>query len=214
MTLLTRLEKSFGFIAIGHLPIYIVSAQAMLYLWCLINPTQAHLLMMDPDAIRYGGEYWRLLTFLFLTPVQNALFAFFFLYLLYIYGTALENEWDSFSFTLFYLIGAVGTLIAGFFFGSYDGSFYLNTSLFLAFAALHPNFELMFFFVIPLKIKWMAIATWIYFAYQMVVSSDQTRAAILISLSNYLLFFGKTHFDQTRDFVRGMRHRQRFKNWN
>ena len=47
------------------------------------------------------------MTFLFITPLQNPLFAFFFLYLLYIYGTALENEWGSFPFTLFYLLGDV-----------------------------------------------------------------------------------------------------------
>src|SRR5207302_1753309 len=102
MTVLSRLEQRLGFLSIEHLPIYIVSAQSILYLWCFLNPSQAHLLLLDPTAVRYGGEYWRVLTFLFVTPLQNPLFAFFFLYLLYIYGSALENTWGSFPFTLFY----------------------------------------------------------------------------------------------------------------
>ncbi len=212
MTLLTRLERSIGFISVGHLPIYIVSAQALLYVWCLVNPSQAHLLMLDPAAVA-NGEYWRLITFLFVTPLQNALFAFFFMYLLYIYGTALENEWGSFSFTLFYLLGALGTMISGFFFGGSNGAFYLNTTIFLAFAALHPNFELMLFFVIPVKVKWLAGFAWIIFAYQFAVGYINERAAILTSLVNYILFFGATHFEQVRDRVRSYRHRQKFKEW-
>ena len=213
MTLLTRLERSIGFISVGHLPIYIVSAQALLYLWCLVNPSQAHLLMLDPAAVVKGGEYWRLVTFLFVTPVQNALFAFFFMYLLYIYGTALENEWGSFSFTLFYLVGALSTMISSFFFGGTSGAFYLNTTIFLAFAALHPNFELMLFFILPVKIKWLAVLTWIIFGYQVAVGHLNERAAILTSLVNYILFFGSMHVGHVKDMIRTYRHRRKFKDW-
>jgi membrane associated rhomboid family serine protease len=214
MTLLSRLDRHIGFIAVDHLPIYIVTAQAILYFWCLVNPSQAHLLMLDPIAVRYAGEYWRLLTFLFVTPVQNPLFAFFFLYLLYIYATQLENEWGSFAFTLFYLTGALATLAAGFFFGGYDGAFYLNTTLFLAFAALHPNFELLIFFILPVKIKWLAALAWFYFAYQLVILPSHAKAALIVSLANYFLFFGKAHFVQLQDQIRAYQHRRRFKNWS
>lgn len=214
MSLLSRLEQRLGFLSVNHLPIYIVTAQGILYLWCFLNPSQAHLLSLDPLAVQYGGEYWRLVTFLFLTPLQNPIFAFFFLYLIYLYGSALEGEWGSFAFTMFYLVGAIGTLIAGFFFGGYNGAFFLNTTIFLAFAALHPNFELMFFFILPIKIKWLAWLTALFIAYQFVFSPMHGKMAIAVSVANYFLFFGKTHFDQVRDAIRSYRHRQRFKNWN
>lgn len=214
MTVLSRLEQRLGFLTVEHLPIYIVSAQALVYIWCLINPTQAHVLLLDPLAVRYAGEYWRLLTFLFVTPVQNPIFAFFFLYLLYIYGAALENIWGSFAFTMFYLVGALATLAAGFIFGGYDGAFFLNTTIFLAFAALHPNFELLIFFILPVKIKWLAIATWALILFQMWGAPIYGRMAILVSLLNYLLFFGKLHVQQAMEIIQRVKHRQRFRNWN
>lgn len=214
MNLLTKLENKIGWMAIANLPLYIVVSQSICYIWVMLNPDYKHLLMLDPAAVVYGREYWRVLTFLFLTPDQNPLFAFFFLYLIYAYGSALEQEWGSFPFTLFYLTGALGTLVAGFFFGSYDGSFFLNTTIFLAFAAFHPNFELLFFFVLPLKVKWLAWATWAYLVYLIIVSPSWTKAGIIISLLNYLLFFGKRHFDDASAMVRAYRHRRRFKEWD
>jgi len=213
MTLLSRLEQKIGFIAIAHLPVYIVSAQAILYLWCLLNPSQAHLLTLDPVAVQYGGEWWRLLTFAFVTPVQNPLFAIFFLYLVYIYGSTLENEWGSFQFTVFYGVGLLGTLAAGYYFGGYNGAFYLNTTIFLAFAALYPDFQLMFFFILPVKVKWLGWATWALIAYQAWGSPVYERAAILISVANYLLFFGKTHIDDLMAFFRRRIHKMKFRNW-
>ncbi len=214
MSVLSRIEQRLGFLSVEHLPIYIVSAQALLYLWCWVNPGDAHLLLLDPVAVRYAGEYWRLLTFLFVTPLQNPLFAFFFLYLLYIYGSALENTWGSFAFTLFYLTGAIATLVAGFLFGGYNGAFYLNTTIFFAFAALHPNFELALFFILPIKIKWMALFTWILLIYEMWRSPMYGRMAILVSMLNYFLFFGKMHMEQAIEYVRFLRHKQKFKEWN
>jgi hypothetical protein len=131
-----------------------------------------------------------------------------------VYGSALENIWGSFAFTMFYLVGAIGTLIAGLYLGGYNGAFYLNTTLFLAFAALHPNFELLFFVVIPMKIKWLAIATWCYLLYEMATAPVYGRMAILVSLLNYLLFFGKMHSQQLTELAGRLRHRHRFRNWN
>jgi membrane associated rhomboid family serine protease len=212
MTLLSRLERHLGWLSIERLPLYIVTAQAIIYVWSMINGNQA-MLILDPVAVSEGHEYWRLLTFLFVIPTQNPIFAFFFLYLLYIYGMALENEWGSFPFTCFYLLGALGTCVAAFWFGSTEGAFYLNTTLFLAFAAVHPNFELLLFFFIPVKIKWLAAFTWVWFVIRFFMSNLEVRAAILISLINYFLFFSKSHFDTVMEWVRTYQHKRRFKDW-
>lgn len=199
--MLNSLERKIGWLAIPGLPLYIVSAQGLIYVWGLMNPELVHYLLLDPRAV-VQGEYWRLLTFLFITPVQNAFFQFFFLYLIYVYGNALENMMGDFAFTLFYLIGAVGTIVAAFFFGGDGGSFFVNTSLFLAFAALNPNFELLLFFILPIKIKWLAVLTWLTFGYMLFVSPASARAAILVSLANYFLFFGKMHWHTVYSYIR------------
>src|SRR5688572_33509318 len=100
--MLNSLERKIGWLSIHGLPLYIVSAQGLIYVWSLMNPGLIHYLQFDRWAILDRHEYWRLLTFLFVTPIQNALFQFFFLYLLYVYGNALEETMGDFAFTLFY----------------------------------------------------------------------------------------------------------------
>ncbi|MFN0117633.1 MAG: hypothetical protein ACKVQC_04980 [Elusimicrobiota bacterium] len=212
MNFLNRLERKLGWLSIERLPMYVVTAQALIYIWGKMNPDNLHWLALDPQAIIYGHEYWRLITFLFITPLQNPLFAFFFLYLLFVYGEALEQAWGSFRLTLFFLIGAIGTMIGGLFFQSYDGAFYLNTSIFLAFAAVHPDFQVYLFFVIPVKVKWLAWVTWAYFIYVLFLLPISAKMGLIVSLANYLLFFGKHHVEYTAQLIAQYRRRQRFKN--
>lgn len=47
-------------------------------------------------------------------------------------------------------------------------TWYLNLSLFFAFAALYPDIQLLLFFVIPIKIKWLAMLDGLYFVYAIV----------------------------------------------
>lgn len=213
MTLLTRIERKFGWMAIGQLPVYIVSAQALIYVWALLNPGQIHRLTLNPVAVVQGGEVWRLLTFLFIVPARNPIFAFFYLYLFYIYGSALEREWGSFRFTIFYLVGAVGTIVTAFLFGNAGGSFFLNLTIFLAFAALYPDFVLYLFFILPVKIKWIAWATWAWVAYSFALGGGVMKATILVSIANYLLFFSRHHYENVKTEIERIRHRRRFKNW-
>jgi membrane associated rhomboid family serine protease len=203
--MLNSLERKIGWLTVQNLPLYIVSAQGLVYIWTLMNPGFTQFLELSPMAVFQGHEYWRLLTFLFISPIQNAFFEFFFLYLMYVYGNALEESMGSFGFTLFYLIGALGTMIAGLFFGSGSGAFFLNTTLFLAFAAINPNFQILLFFIIPVKIKWLAWLTWAWLAYTVVVTPFWVRISIVVSLLNYFLFFGKTHYDQVAAYVRRKR---------
>lgn len=199
--------------AIGHLPIYVVTAQSLLYLWVMLNPEADHLLMLDPLAVR-NGEYWRLLTFLFIVPFQNVVFTFLYLYFQYLCGVTLEQEWGSFPLSVFYLVGALGAIAGSFLVGgNTNGAFYFNETLFLAFAALYPNFTLLLFFVLPVKVKWIAWFTWVRILFGLYGSTALWKLAILISLSNYFLFFSKTHFDQVRDWIRAWQHRRRFKDF-
>src|SRR5262245_31818898 len=105
MNLVNSLERRLGWLAIGNLPVYVVAAQAILYIWGMVNPGQEELLTMEPHLVM-AGEWWRVFTFLFLVPFQNPLWAFLFLYFQFLCGQALEREWGSFHLTLFYLVGA------------------------------------------------------------------------------------------------------------
>ena len=67
---------------------------------------------------------------------------------------------------------------------------FLAGSVFLSFAYLAPNFELALFFILPVKIKWLALLTWIGYAVAAVMGDcsagfmttvfPETRAAVVI----------------------------------
>ena len=75
---------------------------------------------------------------------------------------------------------------------------------FLAFAALFPEEEVLLFFVIPMKVKYLAYLDLGYFAIGLLFGSWSMRAAAVASLINFFLFFGP-------DYLRRERERRKFK---
>jgi rhomboid protease GluP len=72
------------------------------------NPFTLHRLgALEPRAIRFGGEYWRMLTCLFLH--FGPLHLLFNLYALFVIGPGLERIIGSARFTLFYLLAGLGS---------------------------------------------------------------------------------------------------------
>ena len=115
----------------------------------------------------------------------------FWLLVLYQFAQALEHEWGEFRFCVFYGIGAVATLAASLWVaGEALSNVPLNTTLFLAFATLFPDFELLLFFILPVKVKWLAGLTWLWLVWAFWFGSSTARAGIGASLVNYALFFG------------------------
>ena len=104
--------------------------------------------------------------FLFDPPLQNPLFAFFAWYLFYLMGTALEEHWGAFRYNIFLLIGYLMTVAVSFLIPALPvTNAYIGGSVFLAFAFLYPDFILQIFFVLPVRIQWLALITWLYYGY-------------------------------------------------
>ena len=77
--------------------------------------------------------------------------------------------------------------------GSVFTTYYVSLSVFLAYAACYPDMQILLWFVIPIKMKWMA---WVYGAiivYNMIsyvrVGLWVMAVPILASLLNFVLFF-------------------------
>ncbi len=84
------------------------------------------------------------------------MFAFFFWYLFYLMGTALERSWGTFRYNVFLLIGYVDTVGVAFIVPDVPANnAFLQGSVFLAFAYLFPDFVMYIFFILPVKIKWL-----------------------------------------------------------
>ncbi len=134
-------------------------------------------------------------------------FIFFTLYFYYLIGTALENRWGSRRFNLYYLIGILGADLGGMLTG-YGTSHYLNLSLFLAFACLYPDFEILLFFVLPVKIKYIAYLDAAYLAYRLFFLSWAGRGSVLLSFLPFFLFFGEDLFFRAKRLTWKLKNRR------
>lgn len=147
------------------------------------------------------GEVWRIVTWVFIPPLGvHPIFMVFALYLYYMFGTSLEREWGAAKFTIFYISGALLTLIYGFiawFVLGWDLAIvpnFLNLSIFFAFAVKFPDFRLMLFFLLPVKIKWLALINAAFFTYDIILNLVNGRFVVallpVIAILNFLLICG------------------------
>jgi len=191
MQLLDRLEKRFGAYAVPNLTMYLIAGQTIFYVMYLIGKAERGFSSLSASLL-LAGEWWRLATFAFDPPMMNVFFAFFVWYLFYLMGTALEEHWGAFRYNLFLLTGYLLTVGAAFLVpDSYVSNRFIGGSVFLAFAFLFPDFEIMIFFVLPVRIKWLALLTWLGYGYQLLVGGWSTRLMVLASVGNFLIFFAR-----------------------
>jgi len=191
MNLLDTLDKKFRRYAIPNMTLYLIVGQALFFVFVLAGRFILDRVVLIPDLV-LAGEWWRLITFLFIPPITNPIFAFFAWYMFYLMGNALEEHWGAFRYNLFLFIGYFVTIAVSFTFPYLPATnLFIGGSVFLAFAFLFPDFQIYILFILPVKIKWLALLTWISYAYQIITGSGQTRLLVLASISNFLFFFGK-----------------------
>ena len=175
---------------IPNLMLYICLGTALVVLMSYIDRTNAlyNLLCFNRVAI-LQGQIWRLVTYplcfsagsIFLTAIS--------LFCYYSIGRAIENSWGTFRFNLFYLTGVVLMDVWCLVFGGQATVYYLNMSLFLAYATMYPDSQFLLFFIIPVK-------AWIFALFDLVIvflglfSPFPANIYPIIALGNYFLFFG------------------------
>jgi len=196
------IDKHLKWIAVPHLPVVLAAGQGLVFLASLGNPTIVPRMSMVWDAV-LAGEVWRPLTFMFMPPSPDGmlgrgvgtLFAVIAIYLLWMMGTACEREWGSARFTAYIAIGWLLALASAAIAPAQPATnFYVVTSVFLAFAWLYPDYQFLLFFIVPVKVKWLALLTWIFFGIALftAVAMREWQAAALVvaGVANWLVFFG------------------------
>ena len=192
---LDRLERKLGRYAIHGLMRYVCLLYLIGLFVQLTNPSlYMNYLSLNPAMI-LRGQVWRLFTFLIQSPNTSLIFFIFTLYLYYMLGQNLENTWGAFRFNVYYFSGVIFTIIGAFIAYFVTGSvylldtYYINMSLFLAFAFIYPNMQLLLMFLIPVKIKWLAYLDMAFFAYEFIMGNVGTKISIIMSLLNFVIFF-------------------------
>lgn len=190
-SLLDHLNRRYGRWGVPHVTAVLILGQIAAFVLVWGHPELAGKLELVPDRV-LDGEVWRLATFVFYPPLTNPICAFFGWYLLFLMGTSLEATWGDFRYNVYLLIGYLATVAAAFALPQAAGTnAYLLASVFLAFAALFPKFEICLFFLLPVKVKYLALVTWIFYALPFLQGDWEGAALVLAAVSNYLLFFGR-----------------------
>lgn len=211
MKLIDRMERRLYALRIRPFFRYLMFAMAGIYLLQFFFPRYPlveKLSLTTADLMR--GEVWRLVTFLAVPQMLSPLYALLSMYFYYFIGAAMESRWGARRFLLYYVLGAVGAVIAGLITGLGMNT-YLNLSLFFAFAIMNPEFQLLLFFMLPVKIKWLAVANGLFFVWSLINSGWPVRAAILASILHLMLFFGGDLVNLVRNEYANWRRRQAFR---
>ena len=172
--------------------LYISVGTAIVYLMTLMtrNAMLYNILYFNRELI-LQGQIWRLITYPLTTFRQNILLQLISLFCYFSLGRAMENQWGTFKFNLFYFTGIVLMDIYGMIFGCTADVYYLNMSLFLAYATMYPNNRFLLFMIIPVK-------AWIFALLDLLIVFSGVFFDVfpynlfpIIALANYFLFFGK-----------------------
>lgn len=208
MNWLSKLERKFGRYAIPNLMYYIIILYGAGYVLQLINPTfYSQFLSLDAAAI-LNGQVWRIVTFIIQPPSSGLLYVLIALYLYYMIGKQLEMAWGAFRFNLYFFTGVLFHVIAALLVYMITGismpltTGYLNLSLFFAFAALYPDVQFLLFFIIPVKVKWLAWLDGAYFLWAIIqaflpayggsvfgIAYKANAIAAVVSILNFVIFF-------------------------
>jgi hypothetical protein len=194
MRLLEDLQRRYGRFGVPHITEGLIACQAGAYVMARSQPALLESIVLVPRRV-LEGEAWRLVTFLAVPPPMSLLFALCFWYFFYLMGTALESTWGTLRYNLYLLVGWLATAAVSFLQPDTQASIgFVQGSVFLAFAYLYPNFQILVFLVLPVRIGWLALLVWIGYAFSIMVGGIMTQLLVMASILNFLLFFWRDIF--------------------
>ena len=207
---MSKFEKRFGKYAISNLSLILILCYVVGYFIELVNADFLLYLTLNPYAILHG-QIWRIFTWIIIPPSSLDPFTIIMLLFYYNIGTSLERTWGTYRYNVYLLSGMLFTVLGSFvwlaieyFVGGpvmnlsyistiaslYFSTYYINMSIFLAFAATFPEVQVLLMFIIPVKVKWMGILYGLVLVYDFLFAGSLvTRIAIASSLLSFAIFF-------------------------
>lgn len=197
---------------IPNLMLYICIANAVLSLYTYFTNDYriVNALRFNMEGI-FAGEIWRCVTWLlsYAAESEYGLISIVF-YILFNHwlGNVIESVWGTFRLNLYYLGGALATVVVAVIIGLFGipvrvYAYYLNISLMLAVATLLPEERIMLFGIFSIKMRWLALFDVVLILIDLIMTIAPYNGTVfwmvllmvgtapLISLLNYVLNFGK-----------------------
>ena len=223
----SKMERKLGKYAISNLTLYLIIGYGIGYLLYMINPSLYEYLTFNPYLIMQG-QVWRILTWVLTMPQSLGIFTIIMLFLYYSLGTSLEHTWGTYRYNAYIFSGLIFTVVGSFIlyfalvifysetlsgtmYSTYIANvmgenisaivstYYINMSIFLAFAVTYPDMQLLLYFIIPVKVKWFGYLYGGFIIYDIVSSFTKysgvrylpiiKAAVILFSLLNFLIYW-------------------------
>lgn len=177
---------------IPNLMKYITIANVILWLFNMVNTKILGYMTFHPYYILHG-QIWRLISFVFYPPSTGflAIVAFYFYYFI---GSTLERQWGTAKFTIYFFSGVILTIIYGFLVYFIFGkaiilsASYVYLSMFLSFAALFPDMQVLLFFIIPIKMKWLALVDAAFFLLSVFTNPFPLNLLPIVAILNFAIF--------------------------
>ena len=201
-------ERKFGKYAIPNISLLLILCYGCGYVIQFINASFLQYLTLNPYAILHG-QIWRLVSWIIVPPSQsNIFFVLITLYFYYSIGSSLERTWGTYRYNVYLFSGMLFTVLGSFammayfyirytvippeFFSiaaGYFTTYYVNMSIFLAFAATFPDVQVLLMFILPIKVKVLGIIYAIMLVAGMFTGNVCDRFAICASLLNFVVFY-------------------------
>ena len=189
------------------------------YIAGMLYPELTTLLDFNRELV-LQGQVWRLFTFIFMYDGgmydggmydgRNLLYFVLYAYFYWWIGSSLESYWGKERFCTYYYLGILLSIASGFIAG-YTTVMYLNMTLFFAYAMLDPDHQILLFFILPIKVKWIAWVEAAYFIYLLIVYPLPYKLAIIVAFLNFLIFFYDDFFRKLRLLIMDIKYRMRRK---
>ena len=189
---------------VPNLMLYIVIISLAVWLLSIMDPSKTLMsfFVFSPERI-LKGEVWRIVSFIFV-PQSLSFWELLFFYFYYWIGNVLEKEWGTPRFNIFLISGVLLTAVYGFiiYFITKQSiavtTYFIYLSMFFSFATLFPDVQVLFMFIIPIKVKWLAYLDAAFFLLSMLTQSFPFNLLPLVAVLNYLVFFGDDLFSSLR----------------
>lgn len=206
-------ERKFGKYAIRNISLVLIMCYVLGYTIEMIAPWLFYYLTLNPYAVLHG-QIWRIVTWVLIPPeTSNLFFTLIMLYFYYSLGTTLERTWGTYRYNLYLFSGMAFTIIGSFLLMGYCfifrtneiamygidnfflvvslffSTYYVNMSIFLAFAATFPEEQVLLMFVIPIKVKVLGIIYGILLLAGFIQGNAYSRFAMGASLLNFVVFW-------------------------
>lgn len=219
MKFLNKLERKYGKYAINNLTLLLIIGYVIGYVIQLVNEDMFMMLTLNPYYIMKGQVWrlvsWLLVPpsdLSFFTIVM--LFFYYsigqtlertwgrFKYDIFIIGGIIftiisafvayyvlpTSVYDKYQIPA-YITGEAFAYVKGYIISLFVSTYYINLSIFLLFAALYPDMQVLLYFVIPIKIKWLAYLDVALMLYGIYEGGIVCGVIVIASLLNFLIFF-------------------------